>query len=311
MAIRILVVDDATFIRDMMKKNLRDRIPGAQILDANDGNRAIAVLKANPIDLIMSDWEMPGMSGEEFLRWVRSEDHYKSVPFVMVSSRGDRDHVVKAVEAGVSDYLTKPFTPDELVKKAVKQLKKVGKDPNVNFGSAAAANQGHAFGSIDALTGGAEKKVIQKAKKPIPKADNSALLGNTPPAIKSASTKTAPVKKAAPTQPNKPTNSGGGEPQAQLRFPNLTCACDVKDLSLQALNGTIKRGDEIPSLFDQAVVDIATGDGKDLARINGYVHSIQAAENRVTTEHIKIIVRFVDDDPQKFEVLSKFIAKRR
>ena len=72
MAIRILVVDDATFIRDMIKKQLRDKIPGVEILDAPDGTRALAQLKNQSVDLILSDWEMPNMTGAELLTAVRA-----------------------------------------------------------------------------------------------------------------------------------------------------------------------------------------------------------------------------------------------
>ena len=291
MPIRILVVDDATFIRDMMKKHLRERIAGAEIFDATDGNRAIAVLKANNIDLILSDWEMPGMSGAEFLAWVRGEDAYKAIPFVMVSSRGDRDHVVQAVQAGVSDYLTKPFTPEELIKKAAKQLQKIGIDPRVKFGKAAAKNQGHAFGSIEALTSGNVEKKAQ------PAATSTAVAEQTAAKQKPATTP-APAKKT-------------GQPKVQLRFANATFPCELKDLSLQALSGTIERNEQLPAVFDQAVVDIATEDGDDIARVNAYVHSVQAGENRINTKVIKITVRYVDDDPQKLEVLSRFIGRRQ
>lgn len=292
MPIRILVVDDAAFIRDMMKKHLRARIHGSELIDAVDGNRAVAALKANNVDLIMSDWEMPDMTGEDLLRWVRQDEKYKECPFVMVSSRGDRDHIVKAIEAGVSDYLTKPFTPEELVKKAAKQLKKIGKDPKVTFANAAGKNQGHAFGSIEALTGGDKEKEINPAKKSKPNANTQGLL--KPPKPKpAAKQKTDPQK-----------------PKAQLRFPNNTCECEVRDLSLQALVGVIKRSEIVPTLFEQTVVDIATQDDRDLARINAFVHAIQANGNTIGTDSLKITVRFVDDDPAKFETLSKFIARK-
>lgn len=294
MPIRILVVDDATFIRDMMKKHLRERIAGAEIYDATDGNRAIAVLKANNIDLILSDWEMPGMSGAEFLAWVRGQDAYKTIPFVMVSSRGDRDHVVKAVQAGVSDYLTKPFTPEELIKKAAKQLQKIGIDPNIKFGKAAAKNQRHAFGSIDALTGGSADKAAA-------------------PAAATSGDKTVAAEQKPQTASTTKTTAGKktGQPKVQLRFADATYPCELKDLSLQTLSGTVERGEQVPAVFDQVVVDIATEEGDDIARINGYVHSVQAGENRINTKIVKITVRYVDDDPQKLEVLSRFIGKRK
>lgn len=270
MAVRFLVVDDASFIRDMVKKQLRDRIPGAEVFDANDGNRAIAQLKKHRIDVILSDWEMPGMSGEELLRWVRSNDTYKDTPFIMVTSRGDKSFVIKAIQAGVSDFITKPFTSDELTKKTVKQLIKIGKSPKDAIKSAASGDR-VAFASVDVLTGGAEKKV----EAPAPK---------------------APAKKTA-------------RAKAQLRFATVTCPCVLTDMSLQAVAGLMQRQDSLPVLFEQAAVDIEIGE--EVARLNGYLHSIAAGENKVDTSIIKFTVRFVDNDPDKFEALSRFIAKNR
>lgn len=309
MPVRILIADDASFIRDMVKKNIRARIPDVQMFEATDGNKAIAVLKKNNIDIILSDWEMPEMSGEELLQWVRSQDQYNKTPFVMVSSRGDKEHIVKAIEAGVSDYLTKPFTPEELLKKVAKQLAKIGKDPNLNFGGGADGKQGHAFGSVSALTGGAGQNLGAKKpgqKKPASAVKNSGLLNPpTPAASKVTASKKGIAKKSAAA------TSGTSQAKAQLRFPNSTCDCDVRDISLQALVGVIKRSEIVPTIFDQAVVDIETPGEQDLARINAYVHTIQANGNNIGADSLKITVRFVDNDPTKFETLSKFIAKNR
>src|SRR5690625_7952046 len=92
MALRILVVDDASFIRDMVKKHLRDRIPGVEIFEAADGHRALALTKQYSMDLILSDWERPNMSGEEFLRAVGQKETCDPVPFVLVNRRCDRSH---------------------------------------------------------------------------------------------------------------------------------------------------------------------------------------------------------------------------
>ena len=297
MAIRFLVVDDATFIRDMVKKQLRDRIPGAQVYDATDGNRAVAQLKKQRVDVILSDWEMPGMSGEEFLQGVRSEEAFKDTPFIMVTSRGDKDHVVKAIQAGVSDFITKPFTSDELLKKVTKQLAKIGKSPKDAIKSASSgADVG--FASVEVLTGGAKTAPKPTAK---PAMDSvAALTGGASAAVPKTAAKSA-AKKAS---------KKSAKTKAQLRFPNTTCACVVRDMSLQALSGLMQRSDPLPGLFEQAVVDIETESG-DVARVNGYLSSIAAGENKVDTNIIKVTIRFVDNDPEKFEALSKFIAKIR
>lgn len=279
MPIRILVVDDASFIRDMVKKHLRDRIADVEVIDAVDGNRALAAMKQQTMDLILSDWEMPNMSGEELLRTVRSDERTAKTPFIMISSRGDRDHVVKAIQSGVSDYLSKPFTPDELLRKVFKQLNLIGKSPTASA-PRSAGTQGIAFASVDVLTGGREAVVTAA------------------PAAAAAAEKQNPVARQV-------------KGKAQLRFANnLTCACVVRDISLQSFSGLIQRTDRLPALFDQAVVDIELGDQKELARLNGYVHAMQAGDNRVDTQVIKISVRFVDNDMDKFEVLSKYIAQR-
>lgn len=290
MGIRILVVDDATFIRDMIKKQLRDKIPGVEVLDAPDGARALAQLKGQSVDLILSDWEMPNMTGAELLTAVRAMPDSGSVPFIMISSRGDRNHIVKAIQLGVSDYLTKPFSAEELLKKVFKQLKLIGKTPAQRAGGA--ATQGIAFASVDVLTGGSAAAV----KAPNPFANDSASALGARPAIQ-AVPKAASAAKTA-------------KGKAQLRFSNnRTFACVIREMSLQLMSCLMQRADDLPGLFEQAVVDIETGDGSSLARVNGYVHSIQAGENRPDTNTVKIVIRFVDNDAEKFETLSKYIAQ--
>lgn len=284
MSIRILVVDDATFIRDMVKKHLRDRIPGVEVYDATDGNRALAVMKGQSMDLILSDWEMPNMSGEELLRAVRSNPQSATTPFVMISSRGDRSHVIKAVEAGVSDYLSKPFTPDELLRKVTKQLKIIGKEPPQSP-RGSGTTQGIAFASVDVLTG------ARSQEPPVSNTKNE-----------------ADVRPVA--QPKVVVSRPAAKTVAQLRFANnVSCACVVREISLQALSGLIQRNEQPPRVFDQAVVDINIGESGEIARLNGYVHSVQAGENRADTKIMKIVIRFVDNDAEKFEVLSHFIAQ--
>jgi len=308
MAIRILVVDDATFIRDMMKKTLREKLSGVEVFDAPDGNRGLALMKTQKIDLILSDWEMPGMTGEQFLREIRGSEHYSKVPFIMVSSRGDRDHVVTAVKAGVSDYITKPFTPDELIRKTVKQLQKTGKNPH-NSSPKVGKTQGLAGASIDVLTGGASASPVAAFGGATHAHSVSVLTGgNTEDIRKPAAAKpaSAPAQGAAKPAAKAKSKTKG---RAQLRFPNNISACVIREISLQAMSGLMPRSDNLPTVFDQAVVDIETDDGKSVARVNGYVHSVIAGEDKMDTNIVKIVIRFVDNDPDKFEFLSKYISK--
>ena len=106
--LNVLVVDDAPFIRDLIKKGLRNLFPGLVVDEAADGRRAQTLLGKQRFDLILCDWEMPGMTGLELLSWFRAQPDHKGVPFIMVTSRGDKENVVQAIQAGVSDYMGKP-----------------------------------------------------------------------------------------------------------------------------------------------------------------------------------------------------------
>ncbi|MGE8339381.1 response regulator, partial [Pseudomonas laurylsulfatiphila] len=125
--VSVLVVDDASFIRDLVKKCLRNYFPGMRIEDAINGRKAQAMLAKEAFDLVLCDWEMPEMSGLELLTWCREQDSLKAMPFVMVTSRGDKENVVQAIQAGVSGYVSKPFTNEQLITKVKQALHKVGK----------------------------------------------------------------------------------------------------------------------------------------------------------------------------------------
>ncbi len=286
MGLNILVVDDAGFVRDTIKRTIRQYATGVTIFEAVNGKRAVAAMKANKIDLILSDWEMPEMSGEEFLQWVRAHPTYCETPFIMVTSRGDRSHIMLAVNAGVSDYLTKPFTPEEFKHKLAKQFKRLGFSPKQ-----APSPGGIAAASIDVLTGGGGRKAKPSNAEP----QVVAATGFGKPQIKSQA---KPVARKA--------NSFDGK--ANLRFANTMCEIVVQDLSLQAVSGTMERVENMPRVFDQAVVDLESLSGEVIGRLNAYVHAVQAGELRPNTNKVKIALRFVDNDPNKFEALSKVIS---
>ena len=286
MALRVLIVDDAAFVRDTIKRTLRKFLAQVEIHDAANGHRALAALKANKIDIILSDWEMPEMSGEELLAWVRESERYQKTPFIMISSRGDKGHVVQAVQAGVSDYMTKPFTPDELQRKVMKQLTRIGYKPKKGPSNPMNSTES----SLDVLTG-AKKAQIQKPRE-----------------VKDAAALFAKPADAPP-KPKKKPEAVPYKGQAQIRFPNATCKCVIKDLSLQAMNGIMERPENMPAVFDQAVVDMEDANGEGIARLNAYVHSVTAFDPRPNSERLKIIVRFVDNDPDKFEHLSKVVTR--
>lgn len=287
-ALKFLVVDDASFIRDMMKKQLRDAYPGCLIMDAPNVAKAQVALKAQRFDLILCDWEMPGMSGEEFLRWLRAHPQHAELPFIMVSSRGERDFIVKAVQAGVSDYIGKPFKPELLVAKVNKVLTRAGIDVN-QAARFTGTTQGIAGASVAVLTGATGRA----APAPAPSSEPA-------PAAAFAAPKPAPRP-----QPAKAVARG----QAQLNFAAFNAQCVIKDISLQMMSGVIKREQQLPVILEPVVISIFETGGDDVARLNGYVHAIQAAENRIDASVLKLVIRFVDDDPAKLDLLSRYIAK--
>ena len=119
---KVLIVDDARFIRDHVSRIVRDHFPEYHIDAAEDGEAGRKLMSGESYDLILCDWEMPGMSGLELLQWARQQSSYNDVPFVMITSRGERDYVLKAIQAGVNDYMGKPFEDLQLVEKIKKYV---------------------------------------------------------------------------------------------------------------------------------------------------------------------------------------------
>ena len=122
LGMKILVVDDFAAMRRILK-NVLGQIGFTNIIEADDGTTALDVIKKNKIDLIVSDWNMPKMSGLDLLKTVRSNDETKNTPFLMVTAASQKDDVLKAVQAGVSNYIVKPFTADTVKEKLGKIFK--------------------------------------------------------------------------------------------------------------------------------------------------------------------------------------------
>ena len=121
--IKVLVVDDFATMRRIIK-NVLKQIGFTKILEADDGTSALEVLKENKVDLIISDWNMPQMTGLDLLKAVRGEKSTKNIPFLMVTAEAQKDNVIQAVQAGVSNYLVKPFTADSIKTKLAQILPK-------------------------------------------------------------------------------------------------------------------------------------------------------------------------------------------
>jgi len=113
---QILTVDDFVSMRRIIKNQLSE-MGFQQVLEAENGQMAWQVLETNRIDIIISDWNMPKMTGLELLKMVRADDRFKNIPFLMVTAESDKDSVVQAVKANVTNYILKPFTPDKFKQK--------------------------------------------------------------------------------------------------------------------------------------------------------------------------------------------------
>jgi len=113
---RVLVVDDFSTMRRIIKNILR-QLGFNNIIEADDGTTAWEVLNKDRIDFIISDWNMPKMTGIELLRKVRASEEFADLPFLMVTAEGLQENIIKAVQAKVSNYIVKPFTPETLGQK--------------------------------------------------------------------------------------------------------------------------------------------------------------------------------------------------
>jgi two-component system chemotaxis response regulator CheY len=112
-SIKVLVVDDMSTMRRILK-NVLKQIGFSNLVEAENGQDALNKLKVGDIGLIVSDWNMPVMQGIELLRTVRADAEMKHLPFLMVTAEAQKENIIEAVQAGVSNYVVKPFTAEAL-----------------------------------------------------------------------------------------------------------------------------------------------------------------------------------------------------
>jgi two-component system, chemotaxis family, chemotaxis protein CheY len=123
---KVLVVDDFATMRKIIK-NVLKQINIENVLEAENGKHALTVLKNDSVDLIISDWIMPEMTGIEFLKACKADETIKKIPFIMVTAEAQKDNIMEAIKSGVDNYIVKPFTPDKLREAIDKAKAKVGK----------------------------------------------------------------------------------------------------------------------------------------------------------------------------------------
>ncbi len=106
---KILVVDDFSTMRRIIKNILRE-IGYNNVDEADDGSTALEKLKAGSFDFVVTDWNMPNMPGIDLLKAIRQDEKLKNTPVLMVTAEAAKENVVTAVQAGVNNYIVKPFT---------------------------------------------------------------------------------------------------------------------------------------------------------------------------------------------------------
>jgi two-component system chemotaxis response regulator CheY len=115
---KILVVDDFSTMRRIVRNLLVELgFSNPLIQEADDGHNALAMLKANSFDMVVTDWNMPNMTGIELLQAIRAEPKLKTLPVLMVTAENNREQIIAAAQAGVNGYIVKPFTAITLKEK--------------------------------------------------------------------------------------------------------------------------------------------------------------------------------------------------
>ena len=113
---RFLVVDDSSTMRRIIINTLQ-KLGYQDITEAANGREGLERLSSGPVDMIITDWNMPEMTGIDFIRAVRTNAQHAALPVLMVTTNAAKDDIVEALRAGVSNYVVKPFTPDTIKEK--------------------------------------------------------------------------------------------------------------------------------------------------------------------------------------------------
>jgi len=121
---KILIVDDFSTMRRIIKNLLRD-LGFTNTQEADDGLTALPMLKGGDFDFLVTDWNMPGMTGIDLLKEVRADEKLASLPTLMVTAEAKKDQIIEAAQAGVNGYVVKPFTAQALKEKIEKIFDRV------------------------------------------------------------------------------------------------------------------------------------------------------------------------------------------
>ncbi|CUS37665.1 chemotaxis regulator transmitting signal to flagellar motor component [Candidatus Nitrospira nitrosa] len=121
-SMKILIVDDMVTMRRIVK-NVLKQLGFSNIDEAENGQDGLQKLKSSKYDFVVSDWNMPVMTGIDMLRAIRADEQLKAIPVLMVTAEAQQKNLVEAVQAGVSNYIVKPFTAETMQEKLAKIFK--------------------------------------------------------------------------------------------------------------------------------------------------------------------------------------------
>nr|WP_238339670.1 chemotaxis response regulator CheY [Candidatus Manganitrophus noduliformans] len=119
---KILVVDDMSSMRRIIKNTLK-QLGYPNTDEAEDGDKALEMVRNAPFDLVVSDWNMPNMNGLDLLKAIRQDPKLSALPVLMVTTEAEMDHILEAIRSGVNSYILKPFTPETMKEKIDKVFK--------------------------------------------------------------------------------------------------------------------------------------------------------------------------------------------
>lgn len=120
---KVLVVDDFSTMRKIIR-NVLKQIGFDEVLEADDGTTALAIIRTEQVGLVVTDWNMPQMDGMELLKKIRGHKATQNIPVLMVTAEGMKENIIAAVKAGVDNYIVKPFTSETLQEKIEQIFKK-------------------------------------------------------------------------------------------------------------------------------------------------------------------------------------------
>jgi len=130
MPVKILVADDDPDIRDVLRLSLEEE--NYEVIEAKDGEEALKIITTRPLDLVLLDYKMPKLDGREVCAKVKSDLLLRHLPIIMVTAKGDINDKVGGIEAGVDDYIVKPFEPKELLARIRMILRRTERDLEAN-----------------------------------------------------------------------------------------------------------------------------------------------------------------------------------